>query len=56
MLPPLIDKKLTEAVQQHEELERQLSDAEVIAQPSRFRAISREHGALAKLVMSSISI
>ncbi|MBN1442002.1 MAG: peptide chain release factor 1 [Planctomycetes bacterium] len=50
VLPPLIEKQLIQASEKHAELERLLSDPDVVAQPSRFRAAARECGAVGKLV------
>ena len=50
MLPPLVEKKLQEAVERHAELENQLGDGEILAKPALYRKISRECGALGKLV------
>ena len=50
MIPPLIEKSLRESAERHGELEKQISDPEVIAKPSLYRALSRECGSLGKLV------
>lgn len=42
-------KELEEKLARFEELERQLLDPQVIAQPARMSAVAREHGALAKV-------
>lgn len=42
-------KELEEKLARFEELERQLLDPQVIAQPARMSVVAREHGALAKL-------
>ena len=44
-MPNPLDEKLS----RFEELERQLADPEVLANPSRMTAVAREHGSLAKL-------
>ena len=50
MLPPSIEQKLRESVEQHKELEQQLSDPELAGNPGKFKVVARECGALAKLV------
>jgi len=50
MLPPLIEEKLRKSVAEHAELEGQLADLGLVANPSRFRVLARECGALRKLV------
>jgi len=42
-------KELEQKLARFEELERQLLDPQVIAQPARMSAVAREHGALAKV-------
>lgn len=42
-------KELEKKLARFEELERQLLDPQVIAQPARMSAVAREHGALAKV-------
>lgn len=42
-------KELEEKLARFEELERQLLDPQIIAQPARMSAVAREHGALAKV-------
>ena len=44
-MPNPLDEKLS----RFEELERQLVDPEVLANPARLTAVAREHGSLAKL-------
>ena len=44
-MPNPLDEKLS----RFEELERQLVDPEVLANPARLTAVVREHGSLAKL-------
>ena len=44
-MPNPLDEKLA----RFEELERQLVDPEVLANPARLTAVAREHGSLAKL-------
>src|ERR1051326_7328370 len=41
---------LEQNVERYEELERQMADHAVIANPSQFSRVVREHGRLAKLV------
>ena len=50
MLPPAIGQKLRESVEQHKELEQQLSAPELAGNPGKFKVVARECGALAKLV------
>ncbi len=42
-------KMLEEKLARFEELERQMSDPEVLSDASRMTAVAREHGSLAKL-------
>ncbi len=50
MLPELVEKKLDELIARHDELEQLVSSPDVIANPSLYRAHSRELGGLAKKV------
>jgi peptide chain release factor 1 len=44
-------EKLEQQLKRYEELEQQMSDAQVAADPQRYNAIAREHGALSRVVL-----
>ena len=50
MLPPLIEEKIRKTIERHAELEKRLSDPDIMSQPVRFRRLSRECGSAAKVV------